>query len=74
LNTFEIFITRGKLAKLFKAVGALATGLVVTSGHSKKKGSFINQKANWISSKSININPLINILNTKFQEGINIGI
>jgi hypothetical protein len=50
LNTFEIFITRGKLAKLFKAVGALATGLVVTSGHSKKKGSFINQKANWISS------------------------
>jgi len=50
LNTFEIFITKGKLAKLFKAVGALATGLVVTSGHSKKRGSFINQKANWISS------------------------
>jgi len=50
LNTFEIFVTRGGLAKLFKAVGTLATCQVVMLGYTEKRGSFINQKANWISS------------------------
>jgi hypothetical protein len=35
---------------IFEAVGASMTCLVVTSGHSQKRGSFLSQKANRISS------------------------
>jgi len=39
--------------KLFKSVGVPTTCPVVTSGHSEKRGSFLNQKANWISSMKV---------------------
>jgi hypothetical protein len=34
----KIFVTRGRLAKLFKSVGTPATWQVVTSGHIEKRG------------------------------------
>ncbi len=37
--------------EFYHVVGAAMTCGIVKSGHAKKRDSFLNQKANWISSK-----------------------
>ncbi|MDO9096816.1 MAG: hypothetical protein Q7U60_01660 [Candidatus Methanoperedens sp.] len=62
------------LDKLFKAVGAPTTCLVVTSGHSEKRGSFLSQKANWISSCKQNMETIKNAGNGSVFEEISKGV
>jgi len=52
--------------KLFKSVGVPTTCPVVTSGHSEKRGSFLNQKANWISSGQP-VYPVIFLFTSSFE-------